>query len=263
MLKILIRFLLLVPFISSCVAHKDIVYFQGEKPISQQINQVTNEPYRLKVDDIIRIDFKSDNSALLGVFQRSNAERITNYNNNNVYDYYNGYTVDKNGFVNIPLLGKINILGFTTDEVTAHIKEGLKTYFRDTSGIYVDVKLAGFKYTVLGEVSRTGTIFLYQNSVSIIEAIANAGDIQLTGNRKKVEILRKTKRGTKRFVVDLTAMDVFNSEHYYIQPNDVIYVPPIRQKTLGTGTNGLKTITSVVSVLSLLTSTILLIKNLK
>ena len=262
MYKTVILLLLTSVLFSSCIAHKDIVYFQGDEPDKVMISEVNNKPYRLKIDDILQIDLKANDNTLVSVFNNSNTNNTTtNTSSNNAYFY--GYTVDKQGFIHIPYLDKINVLGFTTDEVATQIKDGLGQFFKDTSDIFVNVKLAGFKFTIIGEVSNTGTIYLYQNSVNIIEAIANAGDITITGNRKAVEILRPTINGTDRFVVDLTNINVFNSKHYYLQPNDIIYVPPIKQKTLGTGTTGLQTFTSLMSVLSVLTTTVLLIKNIK
>jgi polysaccharide export outer membrane protein len=153
-------------------------------------------------------------------------------------------------------------LGFTADEISSKIKEGLSKYFVNTDEIFITVKLAGFKYTILGEVGSTGTIVLFQNSLNIVEAIANAGDISLTGDKKNIEVIRQNIDGVQKFKLDMTSMQVFNSEVFYLQPNDIIYVPPLKQKTFGTGTNGVQTLTTIVSVLSLLTTSYLLIKNL-
>ncbi len=90
-------------------------------------------------------------------------------------------------------------MGYTEKEVREKIEEELAKYFKDTSNIFVTVKLAGIRFTVLGEVASPGTLVLFQNQVNIIEAIANAGDITITGNRKKVTIIRKNIDGTKKF----------------------------------------------------------------
>jgi polysaccharide export outer membrane protein len=247
--------------LTSCVAHKDIVYFQGQPQQKSKINEVINQPYHLQTDDILHIDLKAADENLVSVFQ-NNVTPQSNSQINMGNIYFNGYSIDKEGFISIPYLGKINVLGLTTDEVSEKIKGGLSKFFKDTSGIFVQVKLAGFKYTIIGEVGSTGTKILYQNSVNIIEAIANAGDINITGNKRTVEILRPTVDGVDKYVVDLTHIGVFNAEMFYLQPNDIINVPPLRQKSYGTGTTGVQTLTTVISVLSLVTTTFLLFKNI-
>ena len=107
-----------------------------------------------------------------------------------------------------------------------------------------------------------GTINLAQNQVSIIDALANAGEITQYGNKRHIQIYRKSLDGVKRFEIDMTNVEVFASMNYYIQPNDIIYVPPLKQKSWGIGTTGFQSFSTVVSVLSFVATTVLLIKNL-
>jgi polysaccharide export outer membrane protein len=176
--------------------------------------------------------------------------------------YYSGYTIDRHGNVRIPYLGEINVLGYTVKEVREKIESELPKYLvKVEESIFVTVKLGGIQFLVIGEVGRGGTINLAQNQVSIFDAIANAGGITEYGNREKVTIIRKTLDGVKKYELDLTKMDIFNSEHFYIQPNDIIYVYPINRKAWGLGTTGLQTFQTLLSVVTILTS-LLLIKNL-
>jgi len=138
----------------------------------------------------------------------------------------------------------------------------LSKYFKNPEQIFVTVKLTGVKVVVTGEVGSPGTLNLAQNEVSIIDAIANAGEITQFGNKKDVVIIRKTMDGVKKYHLDLTNIEVFNSKHFYIQPNDIVYVAPLKQKSWGTGTTGLQTFSTVVTVLSFLVSSVLLVKNL-
>jgi polysaccharide export outer membrane protein len=115
---------------------------------------------------------------------------------------------------------------------------------------------------VTGEVGSPGTINLMQNQVSIVDALANAGEITPLGNRANVTIIRKTLDGVKKYHLDLTNVDVFNSKYFYIQPNDIIYVAPLKQKSWGTGTTGFQTFSTVVTILSFIVSSVLLVKNL-
>jgi polysaccharide export outer membrane protein len=102
---------------------------------------------------------------------------------------------------------------------------------------------------------------LQQEQVSIVEAIANAGEINNTGDKTKVEIIRNTVDGLKKYKIDLTKIDVFDSEYYYIKPNDIIYVTPLKRKSWGIGTDGLSVFTTFISIFSVVTSTILIVKT--
>ena len=126
----------------------------------------------------------------------------------------------------------------------------------------MSVKLSGIRYTVIGEVSEPGLKVVFQNKVSIIDAIANSGDISIVGNRKKVEVIRNSISGTEKFLIDLTDINAFNSDVFYIKSNDIINVIPLKQKSWGTGTTGLQTLSTVISIFTLLTSTFILARNL-
>ena len=137
----------------------------------------------------------------------------------------------------------------------------LADYFKDNASIFVVVKLAGFRYTINGEVGSTGTKTLFQEKVNIMEAIANAGDITTTGDRKAVTVIRQTPNGTEMKDLDLTNINVMNSPYYFLQPNDYIYVKPLKQKTWGTGSTGIQSLTTLITLLSLVSTTYLLLKK--
>ncbi len=253
--------LITITFIQSCIPKKDLVYFQGD-PTSGNSN-IISQPYKLQVNDILDIRIKADDERLVAMFsQRDAATSQLGNQFNQEQIYFNSYSVDRHGNIRMPYLGEINVLGYTEAEVREKIDSELGKFFKDTAGIFVTVKLAGIRFTVLGEVNNTGTLVLFQNQVSIVEAIANAGDITLTGNRKKVSILRKNNEGTKKYTVDLTDANTFNSEIFFIQSNDIIYVEPLKQKAWGTGATGLQTLTTLVSIASLVASAILISRNL-
>lgn len=261
MLQKISIFLFIIYVSFSCVPHKKIVYLQGESLTENAIREITNKPYRLQVDDILRIDIKAPDTEMVSVFQNNTGNRISGQVQEGSL-YFSGYSVDKQGFIELPYLEKINVLGYTTDEVAAKIEKGLSKFFKNLSDIFVSVKLAGIRYTIIGEVGSTGSMVLFQNRVNIIEAIANAGDIGLTGDKSNVEILRMGISGVEKFRIDLTDMTAFNSEVFYIQPNDIINVRALPQKTLGTGVTGTQTLGTIMSLLSLVSTTYLLIRLL-
>lgn len=245
----------------SCIPNKDLVYLQdkGKKAEGITINEIDAKPYRIQVNDVISVDIKASEKELVQIFSNKEENgQIINPQNL----YFNGYTVNNQGNIRIPVLGDVTILGFTTEEVQTVIeKKLLDDYFTKNARIFVTVKLAGFRFTINGEIARPGTQILYQDRVSIMEAIANSGDITLTGNRKDVQILRKSPTGYEMISLDLTDSNVINSTNFYIQPNDYIIVKPLRQKSWGTGTTGVQTIGTIITALSLVTTTILLIRN--
>jgi polysaccharide export outer membrane protein len=250
-----------ISFFASCVPNKDLVYLQGKPVAKKDVYKLNNEPYRLQVDDVLSIDIKAKDEQSVALFKKTlNTQGLASASNG--ADLQSGYSIDRHGNIRLPYIGEINVLGYTTKEVRIKLEKALLQYLRNQEDIFVTVRLSGIKFTIWGEVSSPGTKVINQNSVTIVEAISNSGDITITGNRKKVEVWRNSDSGQKKFTIDLTNSSAFNSEIYYIQPNDLIYVVPLKQKSWGTGTTGLQSITTIVSVLSLLTSTILIFRNL-
>lgn len=259
-MKKLILSLFLLSLFSSCVSNKQLTYFQGEPVTNEEIRKLNNLPYRLQVNDILYINIKAENKDIVSMFTTSQNNASTSNSGGNLY--LNGYSVDRHGNIRMPYIGEVNVLGYTTDETRKKIEEELSTYFKNLEKIFVTVKLQGIQFVITGEIGSPGTINLQQNQVSIIDAVANAGDVNLVGNRQNVTVIRNSLDGVKKYTMDLTKIEVFESENFYIQPNDIIYVPPLKQKSWGTGTSGLQTFTTFVTLFSFITSSILLIKTL-
>lgn len=258
---ILVIGLVLSVLASSCISHKDTLYLQNKNTALDSTYMLHEKqmPYRIQIHDILSIIVKAldqENVQIInpigdGNLNASSAERA----------YFDGFTVDLQGNIRVPILGKIKVLGYTTTEIEKMIKKKLlDDQFKETANIFVTVKLSGFRYTTIGEIG-TGTKTLYQERVNIFEAIANAGDIPVTGNKKDVLIIRRYPQGQKIHHLDLTDVNVMQSPYYYIKPNDMIYVKPLKQKAWGTGNNALQSIGAVFTVLSLITTSILLFKR--
>lgn len=247
-------------FFTSCVPTKDLIYLQDKdnNGTVQAINPVASKPYRLQTNDIVSIDIRAIDPKLVQMFSTGNENQQNNQSEQTLY--FNGYTVNDHGNIRIPVLGELNVLGFTLEEVRMRIEEKLLAeYFTKEANIFVNVKLAGFRYSINGEVGQPGSKILMQEKVNILEAIANADDITVTGDRKSVAIIRQFPQGTEIHTIDLTDMKAMESPYYYLQPNDYIYVKPLPQKAWGTGTTGIQSLTTIISVLTLVTTTILLL----
>lgn len=255
-------FLLVSMLFTSCIPIKDLVYVQDKNSSGEQtsIAAVEAKPYRLQVNDVLSINIKAIDPKLVSIFNTTNSEGGTAKSESDLY--FEGFTVDDHGNIRMPILGEINVIGYTTEEVRVKIeKKLLEEYFKSEANIFITVKLAGFRYTINGEVGSTGTKTLFKDNVNILEAVANAGDITTVGNRKEVTVIRQTPTGVQMHDIDLTDVNVMKSPYYYLQPNDYIYVKPLRQKTWGTGQTGIQSVGTIITLLSLATTVYLIIKN--
>ena len=249
-------------FFSSCITNKDVVYFQDKGTILSDslLLKETSKPYRVQVNDILSIKVKALDNELTAIFNPVETAGGSSAGGSQLY--FNGFTVDLHGNIKFPILGDISVLGFTIDEIEVKVKsELLKQYFKDTAELFVTVKLAGLRYTTIGEVG-TGVHTLYQDRVNIIEALANAGDIKTSGDRTDVMVIRQYPQGQKIHHIDLTDLAAMQSPFYYIQPNDMILVKPLKRKAIGAGETFTQTLITVASIFSIIVSTYFLTKNL-
>lgn len=246
---------------TSCIPLKDQIYLQDKGNNStQNVEQILSKPYRLQVNDIVNIKIKTYDAKFAELFNNS---LIVNQSKSLTVDalYFDGYSIDDHGNIRLPAIGELNVLGFTTEEVRKKIEEKLLSeFFKKEAELFVDVKLAGFRFTVNGEIQNPGTKIMYQDKITILEAVANAGDITITGDKKDVKIIRQFPQGSETFSIDLTDKNAMNSEVYYLKPNDYIYIKPLKQKSWGTGKTGIESLSTIITILSLATTTFLLLK---
>lgn len=245
--------------LTSCISTKKTTYLQANEVAVDSIISIQRlqKPYRVQVNDLMSIRVKALDQELVGMFNPIGDENANATGEERLY--YDGFTVDRHGNIRVPTLGEINVLGFTVEEVQEKIEqELLGQYFKDEANIFVTVKLAGIRYTTLGEIG-SGSQVIYKEYVTIMEAVANAGGIGEYGDMRNVKIIRQYPGGKEEIhSIDLTDISATKSPYYYIQPNDLIIVDPLPQKALGVGTTGLQSFTTIVSIVTLLTSTILI-----
>ena len=143
----------------------------------------------------------------------------------NIYIY--GYTVSDSGMISIPILGDVKVKGLTVDEIKTAVEERAKQYLKDA---VINVKLLSFKFTVIGEVNMPGSYTNFNNQLTVLDAIGTAGDISDFGNRRHVLVLRPTKEGTRTYHIDLQDKNLLQSEGYFLLPNDLVIVEPLKSK---------------------------------
>lgn len=256
-MKNIFLYAVVLSLLASCISTKKMTSFQGEPVSKSEIHKLNIEPYRLQVNDVLYIDIKAENQELVKLFKSSasgggGAGGL----------YFSGYTVDRHGNIRIPYIGEVNVLGYTEKETREKIEVELGKFLKNPEFVFVTVKLGGINFIVTGEVGSPGTKNLAQNQVSIVDALANSGEISTFGDRENILIIRNTLDGVKKYKININEIAVFESENFYIQPNDIIYVAPLKQKSWGIGTTGIQAFTTVVSVLSFIVTSVLLVKNI-
>lgn len=249
--------------LSSCIPTKRLTYLQEDLKTADSLVSMRRvmPPYRLQVNDLLSIRIKALDQELVGMFNPIGENNLNASGEERLY--YDGFTVDQHGNIRVPTLGEVNVLGYTVEEIRLMLEKKLmEEYFKEEANIFVTVKLAGIRYVINGEIGSPGSSIIYRDQVTIMEAIATNGDILITGDRTDVVIVRQYPQGQKVHHIDLTSIDAVNSPYYLIQPNDLILINPLPQKSIGTGTTGLQSFTTVISVITALTSIILLATNL-
>jgi polysaccharide export outer membrane protein len=158
--------------------------------------------------------------------------------------YLSGYTIDTEGNINLPNIGKLKVTGMNTLQAQQLIQRSLDRYL---NGATVVVKLISFKISILGEVKNPGYFYVYNDQANLFEGIAMAGDLTQGANRQNIKLIRQ-KPGTSEVVLlDLTDPALVQSPYYYLLPNDVLYVEP--RKTFLKREN-LVVLTTVLGVIS-------------
>jgi polysaccharide export outer membrane protein len=257
-MKKIIALIGLAFLISSCVPIKRLTYLQeGEVKPDYQLQRSS---YLLQPNDILSITIRSYDLETSQYFNISNTSN-QGLQASDILFYLQGYSVDLEGNINLPILGQVAVTGKTIAEIQVLVETALKPYFTEEA-VNVTVQLAGIRYAVVGEVNRPGKYVVYQNQVNIFEALANAGDISMVGDRKEVMIVRQMPEKVETFYLDLTDSGVINDPHYFIQPNDIINVQPLRQKSLGIGTTGFQTFSQLFSLLASTITLIIAINSL-
>lgn len=168
------------------------------------------------------------------------------------------YLVDNDGFIEFPILGKLHVQGLTKRECEDLIKSKIQPYLARSENPVVTVRMSSYRVTVIGEVGSPKVIPVSTEKMSILEAIAQAGDLTIYGRRENIILIREDATGEKHHVrLNLNDANIINSPYYYLQQNDVVYVEPNKVKAKSSGISSSTTIwfsfigiaTSVASLL--------------
>jgi polysaccharide biosynthesis/export protein len=246
-------------FLSSCISNKRITYIQKKTEgvaYSDTVHFYRNF-YKLQVNDVVNIEVKTRNEEFAKYFVSnsvggSNTSAIGAQSGGDLF-YTIGYSISDSGTINFPLIGKVHIEGLLLREIEEKIEAELRTMQIDVTAI---VRMGGIKITLLGEFYRPGKFVALQNQLTIFEAIALGGDLKEIANRNKVTLIRQYPDGVRIHYLDVLDQNIISSPYFFLQPNDLIYVEPLKRRAYGVGVNGLQTLSTALSVI---TTTLLLI----
>ncbi len=245
--------LLLIAFATSCVSNKDLVYLQNKNITTETPYPVTTEKflYKIQPNDVLSIKVQSIQPEISAIFNISNSQSQLG-NSDPGFLFLNGYSVDENGMINLPTVGRVKVAGQSVNEAQRTVQQEIDKYVKNANVI---VKLTSFRITVLGDVRRPGQYYVFNEKATILEGLALAGDIDQSGNRKMVKLIRPTASGSEVIMLDLTDPNLIQSKYYYLLPNDAIYVQPLSSYTRRNNLTLLGVVFSGITTLVLLYNT--------
>jgi len=212
--------------LNACISPKKMKYLQGNEDITHQITREFT--YHIQAGDVLYVNLNTlDNTT----YESFNPQGKTGSNSTSeIALYLNSYTVNDSGYINLPIVGNINVSGLSIDETSKEIQKNINVYLKETTII---VKLMSFKVTILGEVKSPGVYHVYDASLTLFQALGLAGDLNNYGNRKNIKLIRQTPEGQKIIELDITDQNILSSDYFYLLPNDVLYVEPHVTKSFG------------------------------
>jgi len=214
--------------VSSCYYNKRLVYLQDCDFSETKATLVENKksPYRLQPADILSVQIKSSaEKEVSGIFNLASQNSMYATQQSLFLD---GYSIDGNGRIVLPILGELTVKDLTVDEAQKFIQLNVNKYLNNAIAI---VKLISFKVTVLGEVKNPGYYFVYNNQATTLEALGMAGDLTTFGNRKNIKLIRQKPTGSEVILMDLTDPNLLKSEYFFLKPGDVLYVEPLKARS--------------------------------
>ena len=211
-----------------CGSSKEVAYWQNIDSISLAASKGLYDAKIMPKDELTILvqttdPLTSEPFNLRSTGQTSSKNQIT------------GYLVDNDGMINFPIVGKIHVAGLTKTECEDLIKSKIQPYLARTENPLVSVRTSSYRITVIGEVNKPGVIPVATEKISLIEALAEAGDMTIYGKRDNVLLVREDKSGEKHKVrLNMNDANIINSPYYYLQQNDIVYVEPHKVKARNT-----------------------------
>jgi len=220
-------FILLSVLLTGCMSTKTVTYFQNKDEIDQTVSKQLYDA-KIMPKDILQIQVFSmtpEASDPFNLMKGSTAvsSSTTNTNLNSVYNYL----VDNEGNIEMPIIGVVKVGGLTKNDAEQLIQSMILPYVSESENVVVHVRMMNYKYAVLGAVRTPGLYTTQNEKVSILEAIAQAGDLTTFAYRDRIFLIRENSEGQKEYhQLNINDANIISSPYFYLQQNDVIYVEP-------------------------------------
>ncbi len=241
----------------ACNTHRNTILLNDLQvnAMVEDSSLVVHHDYRIKARDLlfVTVNFLDSGTSFpsRSDSEDDDDERAPAFRPTDVY--FRSYTVSDSGFLSLPLIGSIRVVGQTTEQVRKKLDESLAKHFKLATS---QVKVANMRIVVLGEVLRPGNHYFFNNRMNIFEAISLAGDFNEFADRNRLTIVRETDEGRKSVKLNLSRIDVLHP-YFIVKPGDIIYVEPLKTRSLNRIASSIGIVFSAVSTVAILARLIL------
>ncbi|MDX2245481.1 MAG: polysaccharide biosynthesis/export family protein [Bacteroidia bacterium] len=255
--------------LSSCINYKNLVFLQ-EQPVEEgalldslrpYYGEYLSDNYRIRPFDQLHIKASNYENSTINFFNSSGDGGSSSGggsggggNVNATFLYLSSYIVDNRGIINLPLIGDVNVAGKTVEQVQDTLNIHLRTYLDYAS---TSVKLANFRITMLGEIRRPGQVYIFNTRTPILEALGMAGDVTEYANIRRVKLIREEGNSARTVYLDLADARLISSEYYFVKPNDIFYIEPVKAKAFNLNSRPISVGLSAVSVMLVIVNIVL------
>ncbi|MBA7537978.1 hypothetical protein ES705_30251 [subsurface metagenome] len=249
---ITIIIIIITVLFEGCTSQKKLTYLSNLDTTSvQQFFPIDRPDYRIQYQDILYINISTLNTEMNTLLNPGSQQNSYSMYRDESSLYIWGYTVSDSGTITLPILGDVYAVGLTIEEIKQSVQSRAKEFLKDA---LVNVRLLSFKFTVIGEVNRPGTYTNFNNQLTVLDAIGMAGDITDYGNRKHLLVVRPTMEGTRTFRINVQDKNMLQSQGYFLLPNDIVIVDPIKSKPFHLNIPTISLLFSSISTLILILS---------
>ncbi|TAF45014.1 MAG: hypothetical protein EAZ51_02810 [Sphingobacteriales bacterium] len=252
--KINLFLVALCVYLSACNNYKKIAYFRDLQDIDklQSISETAYTELKIKADDILSITIQT-----IDPLNATSVNQITTMPSVGVSlgtvvapnAQISGFLVDKDGFIELPMLGKLKLIGLSTIEARELIRNKASEFYKQPS---VQVRFANFKVTILGEVAKPAPYILPNEKISVLDALGLAGDLTIFGKRENIMLVRENNGKKDIYRFNLNSSETFKSPAFYLQQNDIIYVEGNKAKAATLNAARTQTFALIGSIMSVL-----------
>ena len=256
-IKLLFGLLVISMMITGCGSSKNVAYFQNSDTVNLDMSKVLYDA-RIMPKDMLSITVNTTDPEAAIPFNLTVAtpQTASLRTQSTTTAALQTYLVDNEGNIDFPLVGSLHLGGLTKGEAEKLVLEKIKPYMSATENPIVTVRMINYKISVIGEVAHPGMFTVANEKISILEALAQAGDLTIYGVRDRVKLIREDATGKKEIhVLNLNDANIINSPYYYLQQNDIVYVEPNKVKSQNSSVGSMTTLWfSATSILISLTS---------